>query len=149
MHCCPVFTKQPTQAWTAAASRSASANTMLADLPPSSSEAGTSRRPAASATRRPVAVEPVNATTSTPGWSTSGAPVSEPEPVTQLTTPGGKPASAIRSISFSTGSGASSDGLTTTVLPAASAGAKRQSASDSGEFHGTIAATTPRGSWMV
>ena len=36
-----------------------------------------------------------------------------------------------------------SDGLTTTVQPAASAGAIFQVASISGEFHGVIAATTP------
>ena len=45
-----------------------------------------------------------------------------PSPVTMLTTPGGKPAfitsSPRRSVEF----GVTSDGLTTTVLPAASAG---------------------------
>jgi hypothetical protein len=39
-----------------------------------------------------------------------------------LTTPGGTPASSARSISRSVDSGASSDGFTTTVHPAASAG---------------------------
>ena len=39
-----------------------------------------------------------------------------------------------------------SDGLMTTVLPAASAGASFHAVSSSGEFHGMIAATTPSGS---
>ncbi len=42
-----------------------------------------------------------------------------------------------------------SDGLTTTVLPAASAGASFHAVSSSGEFHGMMAATTPSGSWRV
>ena len=40
-------------------------------------------------------------------------------------------------------------GLTTTVQPAASAGASFQVSSSSGEFHGTTAATTPTGSRRV
>jgi hypothetical protein len=39
-----------------------------------------------------------------------------------------------------------SDGLITTVLPAASAGASFQVVRSSGEFHGTMAAMTPSGS---
>ena len=46
-------------------------------------------------------------------------------------------------------SGVSSAGLTTTVLPAASAGAKPQPAMAMGKFHGTITPTTPSGSWKV
>ena len=42
--------------------------------------------------------------------------------------------------------GRCSDGLTTTVFPAASAGASFHAASRSGEFHGSTAATTPYGS---
>jgi len=42
------------------------------------------------------------------------------------------------------------DGLTTTVHPAASAGAQSfQVISSSGEFHGVIAPTTPTGSARV
>jgi hypothetical protein len=39
--------------------------------------------------------------------------------------------------------------LATIVQPAASAGASFQHSSSSGEFHGTIAATTPAGSRRV
>ncbi len=43
-------------------------------------------------------------------------------------------------------SGASSEGFTTTVHPAASAGPSLYATSSSGKFHGVMAATTPTGS---
>ena len=43
-------------------------------------------------------------------------------------------------------SGDCSAGLSTTLLPVASAGATFQAAMCSGKFHGTTAATTPKGS---
>ena len=43
----------------------------------------------------------------------------------------------------------SSAGLSTTVLPAASAGATFQEAIVSGKFHGVMSATTPSGSRKV
>ena len=46
-------------------------------------------------------------------------------------------------------SGVSSAGLSTTVLPAARAGANPQPAIGIGKFHGTITPTTPSGSWKV
>ena len=46
-------------------------------------------------------------------------------------------------------SGVSSAGLSTTVLPAASAGASFHDAIVSGKFHGVISATTPSGSRNV
>ena len=46
-------------------------------------------------------------------------------------------------------SGVSSAGLSTTVQPAASAGASFQLARLSGKFHGTMAPTTPTGSFSV
>ena len=48
--------------------RSASSSTIAADLPPSSSVTGRSRRPQVSAICRPAAVDPVKATLSIPGW---------------------------------------------------------------------------------
>src|SRR5690606_9626538 len=104
------------------------------------------RRPAAErATAAPVASEPVNVTWSTPGWATSHSPASRAPPIV-LNTPGGKPARANSSANFITDTGACSEGLTTIVQPAASAGASFQVSSRSGEFHGTIAPTTPTGS---
>jgi hypothetical protein len=46
-------------------------------------------------------------------------------------------------------SGVISAGLSTTVFPAARAGAKPQPAIGIGKFHGTITPTTPNGSWKV
>ena len=42
-------------------------------------------------------------------------------------------------------SGVSGAGLSTTVLPSASAGASTRKPSTTGKFHGVIAATTPTG----
>ena len=71
---------------------------------------------------RPTSVEPVKAILSTPAWATIAAPVS-PSPVTILTTPGGRPVSMQISAKASAVSGVYSAGFSTTVLPAASAGA--------------------------
>ena len=46
-------------------------------------------------------------------------------------------------------SGVISDGLSTTVLPQASAGPIFHDAISSGKFHGAIRPTTPSGSWKV
>ena len=70
----------------------------------------------------PTAVEPVNDTMSTSGCATRWAPASGPLPVTTLSTPAGRPASAASSASRSDVTGVSSDGLSTMVLPAAMAG---------------------------
>ena len=66
--------------------------------------------------------------------------------MTTFTTPAGKPASSTSLTNSSVDTEVNSDGLTTTVLPAASAGASFHAVSSSGEFHGVIAATTPSGS---
>ena len=75
----------------AAAGRSASSKTICGDLPPSSRVTRLRLSAAACATARPVAVEPVNATLSTPLCPASAAPSSRLEPATTLNTPGGKP----------------------------------------------------------
>ena len=67
----------------------------------------------------PVATEPVNITQSTS--STSAAPVS-PRPVATWKTPSGIPHSASISAISSEVSGVTSEGFSTTALPAASAG---------------------------
>ena len=71
-------------------------------------------------------------------WAISGAPASAPKPCTTLNTPSGRPASWAMSASRDAVSGAHSDGLSTTVLPAANAGAIFQVASISGAFHGVM-----------
>jgi len=129
MHVCPVAANTPATTPLAAAARSASGKTTCGDLPPSSRVTGFRFSAAACATARPVAVDPVNATLSTPGWPASAAPPSRDWPGITLTTPGGKPASAIRSANPSVEAGACSDGLITAVHPAARAGARPRAAS--------------------
>src|ERR1700733_14118112 len=97
----------------------------------------------------PAASPPVNPTCATSGWPTSGAPTSPPNPVTTLTTPSGKPASLNRAANSSIEAEVNSDGLITTVHPAARAGASFQLVRVSGEFHGVMIATTPFGSFLV
>ena len=74
------------------------------------------------------------------GSATSAAPTSSPIPWTTLNTPGGKPASSASSASSEQDSGDHSAGLSTTVQPAASAGAIFQVESMNGAFHGVITA---------
>ncbi len=133
----------------AAIGRSASANTMFGLFPPSSSETRFTVSAPMAAMRFPTAVEPVNAILSTPGWATSAAPVVAPGPGTTLRTPGGRPTSDATSASRSAVSGVSEAGLSTTVHPAASAGATFQEARFRGKFQGTMAPTTPTGSRSV
>ena len=92
--------------------------------------------------RRAVADPPVKLILSTSRWPTSAAPASAP-PTTTLRTPGGRPASAASSAKRSMPKGASSGGLATTVLPAASAGPHFCPMPIIEPFHGGITATTP------
>ncbi len=130
----------------AAASRSASAQTMNGDFPPSSTLVGTRLRPAAAPIRRPVSVEPVKLIRSTAAFLTSAAPASSPMPCTTFSTPAGTPASCARSASREQVSGAHSGGFTTAVFPAASAGPSFQVVNMSGAFQGVMIAATPAGS---
>src|SRR3989442_10647735 len=95
---------------------------------------------------RPTSVEPVNEILSTSGWRTRAAPAVDPPPGTTLKAPAGKPASRVSSAKASAVSGVSEAGLSTTVQPAAKAGANFQLAMLSGKFQGTMAPTTPIGS---
>ena len=73
--------------------------------------------------RLPARVEPVNDTMSTSGLVTSASPTTGPRPVTRLKTPFGRSISSRISASMNAVSGATSLGFSTTVHPAASAGA--------------------------
>ena len=146
---CPWLKKMALAAPPIAAFMSESAKTMFGDFPPSSSETFF-RLPAAAWTiSLPTSVDPVNATLATSGCSTSGTPTSDPKPVTTFTTPGRKPARSTSFMNSSIDADVYSEGFTTAVLPAARAGANFQAARRSGEFHGTMAATTPSGSHRV
>ena len=119
---------------------------MLAALPPSSRVTFLSVPATVLAIARPTSVEPVKATLSMSGWATRARPVS-PAPVTMLTTPGGRSACWQISANSSAVSGVVSAGLSTTVLPQASAGAIFQASISSGKFHGMIWPATPSG-WV-
>ena len=66
-------------------------------------------------------------------------------PLTMLTTPGGSPTWRSTSQKSSAVSGVVWAGFSTTVLPAASAGAIFQDSISSGKFHGMICPATPSG----
>ena len=143
---CPALSNTPEGARAAASSRSASAKTMLALLPPSSRVTRLICWAQPAMTERPTSVEPVKHTLRTSGWATKRSPITLPLPGRICSTPSGSPASRASSPMRSALSGVSSAGLTTTVLPAASAGAKPQPAMAMGKFHGTMTPTTPSGS---
>ena len=75
---------------------------------------------------------------------TSAAPAA-PSPGTTANTPAGSSASWQISARSSAVSGVVSAGLSTEVLPQASAGATFQAAMSRGKFQGTICAATPSG----
>ena len=117
---------------------------MFAALPPSSS---VSFLPVPASSRWiafPTSVEPVNAILSTPACLTSAAPA-RPSPVTMFTTPGGSSAWRHTSAKRSAVSGVVSAGFSTTVFPAASAGAIFHASISSGKFQGMIWPATPSG----
>ena len=117
---------------------------MLAALPPSSRVTFLLVPATVRAIALPTSVEPVNATLSTSGWPTMARPVS-PAPVTMLTTPGGRSACWQISANSNAVSDVVSAGLSTTVLPHASAGAIFQASISSGKFHGITWPATPSG----
>ena len=80
----------------------------------------------------PVSVEPVNVIESTSGCPARAEPAEEPGPVTTLNTPGGNPTVAAISASFNALSGVREAGFSTTVFPAARAGAIPRHARTSG-----------------
>ena len=128
-----------------AASTSASSQTITGSEPPSSSDSRFICGAPIAATWRPTSVEPVNATRRTSGWPTSASPMTEPRPVTTLSTPSGTPASAKMRATSSVASGVVAAGLATTVLPIARAGATFVPSSVSGKLYGVIATQTPIG----
>ena len=142
---CPELENTPMAAPGTALSRSASANTMSGDLPPSSSCSLLIFTADASMILRPVVVDPVKAILSTSGCLASAAPATGPSPVTTLMTPGGKPSSCNSSTTRRTLSEASSAGLMTVVHPVASTAPRIHHWLISGPFQGMIPPTTPTG----
>jgi hypothetical protein len=119
--CPPLMYVFATPFFTAAA-RSASSRITLADLPPSSKATRLTVFAAAVVTSLPARVEPVKDTMSTPGCADKASPTTGPVPCTRFTTPAGTPAASITAMNNPAVNGLISLGLSTTVLPAASAG---------------------------
>ena len=90
-------------------------------------------------------VEPVNDSWRTSGASVNTSPITAGSPHTRFITPGGKPASSKTSNRSTADSGVCSAGLSTTVFPAATAGASLRVVIELGKFQGVMHATTPRG----
>src|SRR5215213_229637 len=121
--------------------QSLSAKTKVGFLPPSSSDSFFNAGVANEAIRLPTRVLPVNDTARTSGWDTIGSPTSGPSPWTIFSTPLGNPICAASSPNIVAVNGVTSEGLATTVFPAANAGAIFQVNRYSGRFHGDIVAT--------
>ena len=119
--------------------------TIMAFLPPISSDTRLCIRPQVSPMIAPVAVDPVKEITGTSGCSTSALPTVSPRPCTSWITSGGRPASSRISTSRWTVWGTSSDGLMITVFPQRSAGNIFQVGIASGKLKGVIRPTMPMG----
>src|SRR4051812_17492453 len=128
-----------------ASSGSASSKTTTGDLPPSSTDERLSVGAPAAITRLPVEGSPVKQIRFTPGCEESGAPAVSPAPCTTLQTPPGRPAAASAAGGSDREAGAHAERLSTTGVPAGSAGASRQVESISGAFQGMINPVTPAG----
>ena len=122
---------------------------MLALLPPSSSVTRFTCSAQPAMIFWPTSVEPVKQTLPTAGCVTKRQPTTDPRPGRTWKTCSGMPASRASSPMRIAVSGVRSAGLSTTVLPAASAGAKPHEAIGIGKFHGTMIPTTPIGSRKV
>ena len=122
---------------------------MLALLPPSSSVTRLTWAAAPAITRVPTSVDPVNTILRTSGWVTNRSPITEPLPGSTWNRSGSRPACTASSPRRSVVSGVHSAGLTSTALPAASAGANPHDAIVIGKFHGVMTPTTPSGSLNV
>ena len=146
---CPVLFIITSTPWPTACSSGAPSRMMFGDLPPSSSDTFLTVSAAALSTRMPARVEPVKETMSMPGCEDSAAPTVGPSPSTRLKTPGGTPASCRISAMTWPESGAISEGFSTIVQPAASAGATLQAIWLAGQFQGVMSPQTPTGSRTI
>jgi hypothetical protein len=128
----------------AAASMSASGSTTMWFFAP---PRACTRLPAAEPrvwTCRATGVEPTNDAAATSGWS-SRAFTAVASPLTTLSTPGGRPASANSSASRTDADGSRSEGLSTNAFPHAIAMGNIHIGTITGKLNGVIPATTPSG----
>jgi hypothetical protein len=145
-HAWPAWTHTPIAAPRIAAGF-ASPRTIETDFPPSSRNIRFMVSAPCRISSLPTAVEPVNEIMSTRG-SVPSIPATSLDGVgTTFTTPGGMSVcSAISRPSRVAFHGVFGSGLSTTVLPVASAGPSLLRMTSIGKFDGVIAATTPTGS---
>ena len=129
-----------------AAWKSASSKTMKGALPPSSKLSRLICWAACSMIPLPTSVEPVNPILRMSGCVSSSLPTRrERLVVSTLRVPAGSPASCVILAMASAVSGVAEAGLSTTVQPAARAGAIFRVTMVAGKFHGVTAATGPMG----
>ena len=145
----PAMAKPPQTVPSTAISRSASSRTRIASCSPNSRDTCFCSAAQVMATSRPTSGDPTKDTSATSGCRISGAPASSPCPCTKPMTPGANPASRKISTRRAAISGASSAGLNTTVLPAASAAASFHTDAATGNAQCVTSATTPAGSRIV
>src|SRR5690348_18423991 len=143
MQTCPLLNIDRYTAPLAARFRSAYAHTIIASLPPSSSEHGLRRSAQAAATFLPVPTLPVDEILSMSPL-TSAAPDS-PSAWPSCSTSCGTPASHSTLAAHPPECGVTSDGLSTTAFPASSACTAGFSDRTNGPFQGVITPTTPSG----
>ena len=149
MQRCPLVPKADHTTESSARSRSASSQTTIGFLPPSSRLTRFRVFAARVLISTPVSVCPVKLMSLTSGCSTMALPTSPPEPVTTLTTPSGRPPSSSSSTKRTRQAGVSEAGLTTAVLPLMSAGKSFHPGMATGKFHGVMIPATPMGRRMA
>gem|GEM_PF-1935510 len=146
VHASPMLRNLASIAASTAWSRSASSNTMNGAFPPSSIEVRSTPCAACSSRARPTGVEPVNDSLRRRGSRMMGSDTAfDVDVVITLTTPAGTPTSSSSFTKCKVVSGVSEAGFTTTVHPAASAGAIFRVAIASGKFHGVMKKHGPTG----
>ena len=149
MQNCPANTVSAATTSGTAWSRSASSNTIIGALPPSSRPRRLRCSAAVAEIDFPVAVLPVKLITGTSGERTRTSPVTRP-PVITLTTPAGSSSTSERIRAITALVCAVWPGrLSTAVVPAASAGASERIPRATGEFHGAMIPATPTGCRMT
>src|SRR5262245_25142204 len=120
---CPALSNTDHSDFATHSSRSTSANTTLADLPPSSRETRAMCSAAVCITFTPTSVDPVNEIFDTRGSAISAVAVVDPGPGRTLSVSSGKPQSYKTCAIASVVRGVWLAGFTTAVFPHASAGA--------------------------
>src|SRR5688572_4352937 len=122
---------------------------ILGFFPPSSSDNFLNMGAAVAAIFFPVTVPPVNEIATISGCSMIACPAFGPSPWIIFKTPSGNPASMQSFENKYAVIGVSSDGLATTVQPAANAGAIFHVNKYNGRFQGEIQPATPTGTCCV